>query len=115
MSGNTTKAAGKPAANAQVAKLTLPDGKSVDLPIIKGTEAPDVVDVTSLYKNAGVFTYDPGFLSTASCDSSITYIDGDKGILRHRGYSIEELAANCDYLEVCSLLLHGELPTKEEF
>jgi len=88
--------------------------KSYRLPVIEGTEAPRVIDVRKLYAEAGVFTYDPGFKSTAACASAITYIDGDQGILRHRGYSIEDLAENSDYLDVCYLLLHGELPSPEE-
>jgi len=90
-------------------------GKAYDLPIIKGTTGPDVVDVRKLYADADVFTFDPGFTSTASCESKITYIDGDAGILLHRGYSIEELAEKSSFLEVCYLLLNGELPTATEF
>jgi citrate synthase len=90
-------------------------GKSYDLPIIKGTTGPDVLDVRKLYADADVFTFDPGFTSTASCESKITYIDGDAGILLHRGYSIEELAEKSSFLEVCYLLLNGELPTASEF
>ncbi|MDZ7840440.1 MAG: citrate synthase [Gammaproteobacteria bacterium] len=88
--------------------------KSYELPVLEGTEGPRVIDVRKLYSQAGVFTYDPGFKSTAACSSAITYIDGDKGILRHRGYSIEDLAEHSDYLDVCYLLLHGELPSPEE-
>ncbi len=91
------------------------DNKSYDLQMIKGTDGPDVIDVRALYANADVFTFDPGFTSTASCESKITYIDGDAGILLHRGYNIEELAAKSSFLEVCYLLLHGELPTAPEF
>jgi len=87
---------------------------AIELPIHSGTQGPDCVDVTGLYKNAGVFTYDPGFMSTGSCDSSITYIDGDKGILQYRGYPIEQLAQNSSFLEVSYLLMHGELPTQEQ-
>lgn len=93
-------------------------GKSYTLPILKGSYGPDVIDVRKLYTETGMFTYDPGFTSTGSCDSAITYIDGDQGVLLHRGYAIQDLAAKSDYLEVCYLLLHGELPTKaqrEEF
>lgn len=89
----------------------------LDLPIYEGTIGPDVIDVRSLVAQ-GKFTYDPGFVSTASCESKITYIDGGKGVLLHRGYPIEELAENSDFLETSFLLLHGELPTaeqKEEF
>ena len=89
-------------------------GEEYELPLISGTVGPDVVDIRKLYKDAGIFTYDPGFTSTASCDSEITYIDGESGILRHRGYAIEDLAQGSDYLEVCFLLLHGELPSPEE-
>ncbi len=81
----------------------------MEFPILKGTLGPDVVDITSLTKH-GMFTFDPGFISTAACESQITYIDGDKGILLHRGYPIEQLAEKSDYLEVCYLLLNGELP-----
>lgn len=95
------------------AKLTIGD-KTLELPIIKGTEGPDVIDISKLYGESGCFTYDPGFLSTASCDSNITYIDGDVGILRYRGYNIAELAEKSDFLEVCYLLLEGELPTAEQ-
>ncbi|MEQ6248275.1 citrate synthase [Sulfitobacter sp. HNIBRBA3233] len=92
------------------AKLTIGD-KTVDLPMFTPTSGPDVVDIRKLYAQAGVFTYDPGFTSTASCDSTITFIDGDEGILTHRGYPIGELAENSHYLEVCYLLLYGELPS----
>jgi len=86
------------------------DEKVSDLPVLDGTLGPSVVDIRSLYAQTGYFTYDPGFTSTASCFSRITYIDGDKGILLHRGYPIEQLAEKCDFLEVCYLLLNGELP-----
>jgi citrate synthase len=91
------------------------DNKSYDLQMIKGTDGPDVIDVRSLYADADVFTFDPGFTSTASCESKITYIDGDKGILLHRGYNIEDLAAKSSFLEVCYLLLYGELPSASAF
>jgi len=96
------------------ATLSIGADTTVDLPIYQGVEGPSVIDVTGLYKNTGYFTYDPGFLSTASCDSEITYIDGDKGILRYRGYDIDELAKKSDFLEVCFLLLHGDLPNKAQ-
>jgi citrate synthase len=96
------------------ATLKLPDGKAVDFPVLSGSIGPDVIDIRSLYGQSGVFTYDPGFMSTASCNSTITYIDGDKGVLLYRGYPIEQLAVHCDYLEVCYLLLYGELPTQSE-
>ncbi len=89
-------------------------GESIEIPIIKGSEGPNVLDIRNLYKETGLFTYDPGFTSTASCDSSITFIDGNKGILRHRGYEITDLAKNSDFLEVCYLLLHGDLPSSED-
>ena len=88
--------------------------KSYELPVLAGSEFPRVIDIRKLYAEAGVFTYDPGFTATASCSSEITYIDGDKGILRYRGYDIEELAENTDYLDVCYLLLHGNLPSPQE-
>ena len=94
----------------KTATLTI-DGQSYDLPIFSPTAGPDVVDIRKLYGQAGVFTYDPGFTSTASCDSTITYIDGDKGELLHRGYPIDQLAAKSHFLEVCYLLLYGELPS----
>lgn len=100
------------------AHLTI-DGidSTIELPIFASTIGPDVIDVTSIAKN-GFFTFDPGFMSTASCESGITFIDGDEGVLLHRGYPIEQLAVSSDYLETCYLLLNGELPTsaqKEEF
>ncbi|MNS60499.1 Citrate synthase [compost metagenome] len=101
------------------ATLSFSDGSpSVELPIYKGTVGPDVIDIRKLYGQTGKFTYDPGFMSTASCNSKITYIDGDKGELLYRGYPIEQLAGKCDHLETCYLLLKGELPNakqKEEF
>ncbi|MDR2852270.1 MAG: citrate (Si)-synthase [Burkholderiaceae bacterium] len=87
---------------------------SVELPIYKGTVGPDVIDIRKLYAQTDMFTYDPGFMSTAACQSSITYIDGDKGELLYRGYPIEQLARNCDYLETCYLLLYGELPNETQ-
>ncbi|OWW18195.1 citrate synthase [Noviherbaspirillum denitrificans] len=93
------------------ATLSFSDGSpSLDLPIYKGTIGPDVIDIRKLYGATGKFTYDPGFMSTAACNSSITYIDGDKGELLYRGYPIEQLAVNADFLETCYLLLNGELP-----
>src|SRR5690349_3013451 len=93
-------------------------GDSVELPIYQGTIGPDVIDIRKLYAQTGMFTYDPGFMSTASCQSTITYIDGDKGELLYRGYPIEQLATQCDFLETCHLLLYGELPNgtqKQDF
>jgi citrate synthase len=90
-------------------------GKTFELPVLKGTLGPDVVDVRQLYGEADVFTYDPSFTSTASCDSQITYIDGDAGVLLHRGYPIGQLAENSNFLEVCYLLLYGELPTAAQY
>jgi citrate synthase len=91
------------------------DGKSIELPLLKGTDGPPVVDIRKLYGEADVFTYDPGFTSTASCESKITFIDGDKGVLLHRGYPIDQLAEKSSFLEVCYLLLHGELPNASQF
>ena len=96
--------------NTQRAATLNIDGKSIELPIYSGSIGPDVVDVRSLYAKTGTFTFDPGYMSTASCKSSITYIDGDKGELLYRGYPIEQLAVHCNFLEVCYLLKHGELP-----
>ncbi|MFS2032841.1 citrate synthase [Polaromonas sp. CT11-55] len=93
------------------ATLSFSNGSpSIELPVYQGNVGPDVVDIRKLYAQTGMFTYDPGFLSTASCQSAITYIDGDKGELLYRGYPIEQLATNCDYMETCHLLLYGELP-----
>ena len=99
----------------QFAKLTLPNGKEINLPIREATIGQNVIDITSLYKESGMFTYDPGFLATASCESKITFIDGDQGVLRHGGYSIEELAKKSEYLEVAYLLLNHELPTNQQY
>jgi citrate synthase len=97
------------------ATLSFSDGSpSMELPLYKGSIGPDVIDIRKLYAQTGKFTYDPGFLSTASCNSTITYIDGDKGELLYRGYPIEQLATHCDFLEVCYLLLNGELPNQGE-
>lgn len=98
---------------SKTAKLILDDGRQFELPVYSGTEGPDVVDVSSLAKS-DLFTFDPGFMSTAACASKITYIDGDQGILLHRGYQIADLANKSNYLEVCYLLLNGELPNKEQ-
>ena len=99
--------------DTKTATLTL-DGNSYELPVLSPSVGPDVLDIRKLYAQAGVFTYDPGYTSTASCDSTITFIDGDKGELLHRGYPIDQLAAKSHYLEVCYLLLYGELPTAAE-
>ncbi len=91
------------------------NGKKIELPILSGSTGPDVIDIRKLYSSTGMFTYDPGFTSTASCESQITFIDGDEGILLHRGYPIGQLAENSTFLEVCYLLMNGELPQKENF
>jgi citrate synthase len=96
------------------AVLTWGGDKSAEFPVFKGTIGPEVVDIRTLLGKAGMFTYDPGFLSTASCRSAITYIDGDEGVLLYRGYPIEQLAQHCDFLEVAYLILYGELPTQEQ-
>ena len=97
------------------ATLSFSDGTpSVEFPVYKGTVGPDVVDIRKLYGTSGKFTFDPGFMSTAACESKITYIDGDKGELLYRGYPIEQLAVHCDYLETCYLLLNGDLPNAEQ-
>ena len=97
-------------------KVTLNYGAnaSLELPVYGGTLGPDVFDIRALYGKTGMFTYDPGFLSTAACASRITFIDGDKGVLLYRGYPIEQLAVHCDFLEVCYLLMYGELPSQQE-
>ena len=96
------------------ATLSFSNGKpSIDLPVYQGSVGPDVIDIRKLYGQTGMFTYDPGFLSTAACESAITFIDGDKGELLYRGYPIEQLATNCDYMETCHLLLYGELPNAQ--
>ena len=97
------------------ATLSFSNGSpSVDMPVYQGSIGPDVIDIRKLYAQTGMFTYDPGFLSTASCQSAITYIDGDKGELLYRGYPIEQLAVNCDFLETCHLLLYGNLPNETQ-
>jgi len=99
--------------NTKKATLTV-EGKTVDFPVLTGTVGPDVIDISKLYAQTGMFTYDPGFTSTGSCESKITYIDGDEGILLDRGYPIEQLAEKGDFLETCYLLLYGELPNKAQ-
>ena len=89
-------------------------GKTYELPVLQGSVGPNVIDVRQLYSETGHFTYDPGYTSTGSCESRITYIDGEQGILLYRGYPIQELAKHSDYLEVCYLLLYGDLPTGEQ-
>ncbi len=95
-------------------RLINPAGDEMELPVRKGTVGPDVIDVAKLYRTKGVFTYDPGFVSTGSCESDITFIDGEKGVLMYRGYPVEQLAAHSNFLEVSYLLLHGDLPTSAE-
>ncbi|MEO0616114.1 MAG: citrate synthase [Pseudomonadota bacterium] len=94
--------------------LTAPDGRSAELPAMSGTVGPDVVNIGSLYKQLGIFTYDPGFVSTGSCESEITFIDGNEGVLMYRGYPVEQLAEHSHFVEVCYLLLNGVLPTADE-
>src|SRR5437588_2410395 len=111
MDGNNTNVM------APAGTVTLTDnatGKSIELPVIEGSIGPKVIDVRKLYAQTGYFTYDPGFMATAACRSSITYIDGDEGILLYRGYPIQELAGKSDFMEVSYLLLYGELPTAKE-
>ncbi|GAA0728798.1 citrate synthase [Sphingomonas japonica] len=97
----------------ETATLQLP-GNAIDCPVLSGTVGPEVVDIRKLYAQTGMFTYDPGFTSTASCDSALTYIDGDEGVLLHRGYPIGQLAEHSSFMEVAHLLLNGELPSKDE-
>src|SRR5262249_21358527 len=98
---------------AGTASLTV-GGKTIELPVMKGSVGPDVIDVRALYNQTGRFTFDPGFTSTAACESTITYIDGDEGILLYRGYPIDQLAAQGNFMETCYVLLNGQLPTKKE-
>lgn len=93
-------------------KLTFPDGKEIELPILEGSAGPPMIDIRTLYQKSGYFTFDPGFTATGSCASAITYIDGDAGHLAYRGYRIEDLAEQSSFTEVCYLLLFGELPSK---
>src|SRR3954451_3931769 len=97
----------------KIASMKLPGG-DFDFPVLEGSVGPEVIDIRKLYGETGLFTYDPGFTSTASCKSAITYIDGEAGILLHRGYPIDQLAEQSTFMEVAYLLLHGELPNKQE-
>ncbi len=99
--------------NSNTAKIII-NNKTYTLPIYKASEGSDVIDITKLYAESNHFTYDPGFTSTASCQSNITFIDGNKGILRYRGYDIEDLAKNSDFIEVTNLLIYGDLPNKNQ-
>jgi citrate synthase len=104
-----------PSASKPAGKASLTVGnKTIELPVSQGTVGPDVIDIRKLYADANVFTYDPGFQSTASCESAITYIDGDEGVLLYRGYPIDQLAEQSDFIEVCYVLLHGQLPSAEK-
>ena len=96
----------------KTASMKTPGG-DFEFPVLDGSVGPEVVDIRKLYSQTGMFTYDPGFTSTASCESAITYIDGEKGILLHRGYPIDQLAEQSSFMEVAYLLLHGELPTRQ--
>jgi citrate synthase len=97
--------------STEVCKLILPDGKEVELPVLKGTAGPPMIDIRNLYAKTGYFTFDPGFTCSGSCASQITFIDGEKGQLMYRGYDISDLGKNCDFPEICYLLLYGELPS----
>jgi len=99
---------------AKTAKLTTPDGQNYDFPVLSGTLGPDVIDIRKLYDSTDHFTFDPGYTSTGACESKITYIDGDKGVLLHGGYPIEQLAEKSDFMDVCYLLLNGDLPNAEQ-
>ncbi|MCE9508128.1 MAG: citrate (Si)-synthase [Alphaproteobacteria bacterium] len=109
-----SEAAPQPKAQQTVTLIDNATGKKYDFPVMNGSVGPRVIDIRKLYAETGMFTYDPGFTSTAACESAVTYIDGDKGILLYRGYSIKELAEKSDFLEVCFLLLHGELPNGQQ-
>ncbi|MBV8888559.1 MAG: citrate (Si)-synthase, partial [Alphaproteobacteria bacterium] len=111
MDGNNTQ---RPASGETMTLTDNSTGKSIELPVMEGSIGPKVIDVRKLYGQTGYFTYDPGFMATAACRSSITYIDGDEGVLLYRGYPIQELAEKSDFLEVAYLLLNGELPTAKE-
>ena len=100
---------------SEVAKLRLPDNRELDLPVVEGTEHERGLDISKLLSAGGAVTLDEGFVNTASTTSAITFLDGDRGILRYRGYPIEQLATSCDFVEVCYLLIYGELPTAEQF
>ncbi len=100
---------------SQSVRLSGGDNRGAELPVLTGSLGPDVIDIRRLYAQTGMFTYDPGFTATAACSSKITFIDGDEGVLLHRGYSIEDLAGKSDFLEVAYLILHGELPTAKEY
>ena len=100
--------------NSENAKLTV-NNEDLDYNVDKGSIGPDVIDISKLYSETGKFTYDPGFTSTASCKSTITYIDGEEGVLLYRGYPIEQLAEKGNYLETCYLLLNGELPNQSQY
>jgi citrate synthase len=112
---NVKDAAPAKADATKTATLTLGSNQQTMMPVRSGTIGPDVIDVARLYRDTGCFTYDPGFTSTANCSSRITYIDGDVGVLLYRGYPIEQLAERSNFLEVCYLLLNGELPTRGQF
>jgi len=99
---------------SKTAKLTTPDGQTHDFPVLSGTLGPDVIDIRKLYDSTDHFTFDPGYTSTGACESKITYIDGDKGVLLHGGYPIEQLAEKSDYMDTCYLLLNGDLPNAEQ-
>jgi citrate synthase len=112
--GEDSTTAGAAGARNTVTMTDNRTGRSWELPIMDGSLGPDVVDVRRFYAETGMFTYDPGFTSTSACESSITFIDGDEGVLLHRGYPIEQLAEQSDFMEVCYLLLNGELPNAQE-
>ena len=101
-------------ANDSVTLIDNNNGESHEFPIIRGSMGPGAVDISSLYRESGIFTFDPGFMATASCHSAITYIDGEQGILQYRGYAIEQLATKASFLEVAYLLVYGELPTASQ-
>jgi citrate synthase len=112
---NVKDAAPAKADATKSATLTLGSNQQTMMPVRSGTIGPDVIDVGRLYRDTGCFTYDPGFTSTANCSSRITYIDGDKGVLLYRGYPIEQLAQKSNFLEVCYILLYGDLPTTAQY
>lgn len=99
---------------SKTVKLNTPNQEALELPVLEASLGNDVIDIRALTKHTGLFSFDPGFVSTASCESKITYIDGEEGLLYYRGYPIQQLAEKSDYLEVCYLLIYGELPNAEQ-
>src|SRR5579884_2488652 len=113
--GSNSSNAGNGSAKPNHSATLLYRNQRLEYPVISGTIGPDVIDISKLYSDVGAFTYDPGFTSTAACKSSITYIDGEKGVLLYRGYPIDQLAEQGNFVETCHLLLYGDLPNKQQY